>query len=67
MTLTCNFGHVTVYKVKYQPNGFLDCRKTHLVTRGFTQENVEEIFTLVAQIPIVRTLLVIICPLFVLY
>ena len=49
-----------IYKIKTRSNGSIERYKARLVAKGFTQEyeiNYEEIFTLVARISFVRTLL----------
>ena len=51
-----------IYKVKTHSNGCIECYKTHLVAKGFTQKykiDYEETFALVACISSIRTLLAI--------
>ncbi|XP_020252561.1 protein phosphatase 1B-like [Asparagus officinalis] len=61
--LCLNVGSKCVYKVKYRPDGTIECRKAHLVARDFTQQHgidYEETFTSVAQMSIVRTILAVV-------
>ena len=49
-----------IYKVKTHSNGCIECYKTHLVAKGFTQKykiDYEETFAPVARISSVRALL----------
>ena len=49
-----------IYEIKTCSDGSIECYKTHLVAKGFTQEyeiDYEETFTLVARISSVRALL----------
>ena len=51
-----------VYKIKTWTNGFVECYKARLVTKGFTQEydiDYEETFAPVARLTSVRSLLTI--------
>ena len=52
-----------IYKIKTRFNGSIECYKTYLVVKSFTQEyeiDYEEAFTLVACISSVRDLLVVV-------
>ena len=52
-----------IYKIKTRSNGSIECYKTYLVVKGFTQEyeiDYEETFTLVACISSVCDLLVVV-------
>ena len=51
-----------MYRSKTRSDGSVECYKTRLVTKGFTQENgidYEETFVLVAHITSIRSLLIV--------
>ena len=51
-----------IYKIKTRSDGSIECYKTHLVTKGFTQEygiDYEETFAPIARISSVQALLVV--------
>ena len=55
-------GYKWIYKIKTCSDGSIECYKTHLVAKGFTQEygiEYEETFAPVARISSVHSLLVV--------